>query len=66
VDKSLTLQIPAAEAAEISRTWQEYLNEMAQLREKIQNGRREIEVMQTDNTAMLGEIKTMLSRIESR
>ncbi len=66
MDKSSTLQIPAAEAAEISQTWQQYLNEMAQLREKIQRGRHEIEVMQSNNTAMLGEIKTILSRLESR
>jgi len=66
MDKGLTLQPPASEAAEVSRTWQEYLDEMAHLREQMQHGRREIELMQMDNTALFSEIKSMLTRIGSR
>ncbi len=66
MDKSLTLQPPATEAAEVSRTWQGYLDEMAHLREQLQHGRREIELMQMDNSARLDEIRALLSRIGSR
>jgi len=66
MDKGLTLQPPASEAAEVSRTWQEYLDEMAHLREQMQRGRREIELMQLGNTAILDDIKSMLTRIGSR
>ena len=38
MDKSLTLQPPATEAREVSRTWQGYLDEMAHLREQLQHG----------------------------
>ncbi len=66
MDKGLTLQPPAAEAAEVSRTWQKYLDEMGRLREQLQHGRREIELMQMDTAARFAEINTLLSRIGSR
>ena len=66
MDKGLTLQPPAAEAAEVSRTWQKCLDEMAHLREQLQHGRREIELMQMDTTTRFAEINTLLSRLGSR
>ena len=66
MDKGFTLNSRPAEAAEISWTWQEYLDEMARLREEMQRGRREIELMQMDTTASIAEINALISRIGCR
>jgi hypothetical protein len=63
MDKGLTLQPPTSQAAEVSRTWQGYLDEMASLREQMERGRREIDLMQKENSVTLNEIKTLVARL---